>query len=159
VQALDPDLPVWIGPYPLSERLAGTGNYWTTRNEAALLLVFAAIGLLLASVGLYAITAHGVSQRTQEIGIRMAIGATARQILALVLVQGMRPIGTGLVTGLAGSLAVNRLLQSELVQVSPTDPVTYVVTCVVLLACATVGCVTPALRATHVNPVVALRQE
>jgi putative ABC transport system permease protein len=159
VQSLDPDLPVWIGPYPLSERLAGTGTYWSTRQEAALLLVFALVGLLLASVGLYAVIAHSVSLRTQEIGIRMAIGATAREILALVLTQGIRPMSIGLITGLAASYAVNRLLQSELVQVSATDPLTYIVTCIVLVVFGTLGCVIPARRAVRVDPVVALRHE
>ena len=159
IHALDPDVPVWIGPYSLSERLAGTGNYWNTRNEAALLLVFAVIGLFLASVGLYAIVAHAVSRRTQEIGIRMAIGATAREILALVLMQGLRPIAAGLGIGLAGAVAANRLLQSELVRVSPTDPLTYVVASAVLVLFAVVGCLIPARRATRVNPVVALRHQ
>ena len=86
-----------------------------------LFLLLAAIALVLACVGLYAVVAHSVSERTQEIGIRMAMGATARQILTVVFQAGILQLGTGLAIGLVGSLAVNRLLQAELVQVSPGD--------------------------------------
>ena len=155
----DPDLPVWIGPYPLTERLEGTGAYWNTRNEAALLFVFAATGLLLASIGLFASVAHWVSRRTREIGIRMAIGATSRDILGLVVGQGVRPVLAGLGAGIGMSFVVTRLLASELVQVSPVNPLTYVVTGIVLLAFAMLGCIVPARRAMRVDPVVALRDE
>ena len=90
-------------------------------------MIFAAIALLLASVGLYAVIAHSVSQRTQEIGIRIAMGATARDILELVFKQGMRPVGIGLTIGLAAALAVTPLLKTQLVGVSPADPITLVV--------------------------------
>ena len=89
VQALDSDLPVY-GPFVLTERLE---RFWDSRFYGALFLIFAAIALLLASIGLYTVVAHSVSQRTQEIGIRMAVGATARDILKLVFVQGMLPLG------------------------------------------------------------------
>ena len=85
-------------------------RFWDSRFYGALFLIFAAIALLLASIGLYTVIAHSVSQRTQEIGIRMAIGATARDILTLVFRQGMLPVGIGLAIGLAASFAVNRLL-------------------------------------------------
>ena len=153
------DLPIWIGPYTLDERLAGTGNYWSIRNDAALFVVFAAIALLLASIGLYAVVAHSVSQRTQEIGIRIAIGATARDVLALVLAQGLLPMGIGLAVGLAASLAVTPILKSQLVRVSPVDPLTLVVASAVLVLSATLGCLIPARRAVRVDPVVALRHE
>ena len=106
----------------------------------SLFLIFAAIALLLASIGLYTVVAHSVSQRTQEIGIRMAIGATARDILKLVFMQGMLPLAIGLTIGLAASLAVNRVLKSKLVQVSPYDPITLVVASAVLILSATLGC-------------------
>ena len=159
IRTIDPDLPIWIGPYRLDERLAGTGHYWSIRNDAALFVVFAAIALLLASVGLYAVVAHAVSQRTQEIGIRIAIGATTRDVLALVLAQGMLPMGIGLAIGLAASLAVTPILKSQLVRVSPVDPLTLAVASAVLVLSATLGCVIPARRATRVDPVVALRHE
>ena len=159
VQALDPTLPIWLGPFTLDERLAGMGNYWRVGNDAALFILFAAIGLLLASLGVYAVVAHSVSQRAQEIGIRIAIGATARDILALVLARGMLPLGIGLTIGLAAALAVNRVLISTLVQVSPADPVTMIVAAATLILAALLGCLIPARRAMRVDPVVALRHD
>jgi hypothetical protein len=159
IQTIDADLPIWIGPFTLDERLAGMGNYWSIRNDAALFVLFAAIALLLASIGLYAVVAHSVSQRTQEIGVRIAIGATARDILSLVLAQGLLPLGIGLTIGLAASLVVTPILKSQLVRVSPADPISLVVTCAVLVLSATLGCWIPARRAMGVDPVVALRHE
>jgi putative ABC transport system permease protein len=155
VHTLDPDLPIY-GPFPLTERLE---RYWDSRFYGFLFLIFAAIALLLASIGLYTVIAHSVSERTQEIGIRMAIGATARDIRKLVLMQGVLPLGIGLAIGLAASLAVNRLLKSELVQVSPADPITLVTASAVLVFSATLGCLIPLRRAMRVDPVVALRHE
>jgi putative ABC transport system permease protein len=155
VLALDSDLPVF-GPFVLTERLE---MFWDSRFYGALFLIFAAIALLLASIGLYTVIAHSLSQRTQEIGIRMAIGATARDILKLVFVQGMIPLGIGLAIGLAASLAVNRVLESMLVQISPSDPVTLAVASAALIFSGALGCWIPARRAMRVDPVVALRNE
>jgi putative ABC transport system permease protein len=159
IQSLDSTLPIWLGPFTLDERLAGMGNYWRIGNDAALFVLFAAIGLLLASLGVYAIVAHSVSQRAREIGIRIAIGATARDILGLVLARGMLPLGIGLTIGLAAALAVNRVLISALVHVSPADPVTLAVAAATLIAAAMLGCLIPARRAIRMDPVVALRHE
>lgn len=155
-QAIDPDLAISYF-MPLTERLAWT--YAFNGSIAALFLIFAAIAFLLASVGLYAVIAHSMSRRTQEIGVRMALGATSRDILKLVFKQGMLPVGIGLATGIAASFAVNRLLRAELVQVSPRDPITLVLAPAVLLLSATLGCLIPARRAMRVDPVVALRYE
>jgi putative ABC transport system permease protein len=155
VHGLDSDLPMY-GPLPLAASLE---RYWDSEFYGALFLIFAAIALLLASIGLYTVIAHAVSQRTQEIGIRLAIGATARDILKLVFVQGMIPLGIGLTIGLAASLAVNRVLESMLVRVSPADPVTLVAVSAVLIFSAALGCWIPARRAMRVDPVVALRHE
>jgi putative ABC transport system permease protein len=155
VQALDSDLPMY-GPFPLAVRME---RYWDSEFYGALFLIFAAIALLLASIGLYTVIAHAVRQRTQEIGIRLAIGATSQDILKLVFVQGMIPLGVGLMIGLAASLAVNRVLQSMLVRVSPADPVTLVAVSAVLIFSAALGCWIPARRAMRVDPVVALRHE
>ena len=106
---------------------------------AALFTIFAVIALLLASTGLYAVIAHAVSQRAQEIGIRMAIGATTRDILELVFMQGMLPLGIGLTIGLPASYVVNRALQAELVRVSPIDPITLVVASATLIVAAALG--------------------
>jgi putative ABC transport system permease protein len=145
------------GPKPLTESLAF--NHWSNGVNAALFLIFAAIALLLASVGLYAVIAHSVGQRTQEMGVRTALGATARDILKLVFLEGMLPVGIGLTIGLAASLAVNQVLKSQLVQVSPTDPITLIVASASLIFSATLGCLIPARRAMRVDPVVALRHE
>ncbi len=122
-------------------------------------LIFALIALLLASVGLYAVIAHSVSQRTQEIGVRMAIGATAQDIRRLAIKQGLLPVVIGLATGLTASFAVNRVLEAHLVGVSSADPLTLVVVSTVLVLSAALGCWIPARRATCVDPVVALRHE
>jgi predicted permease len=161
VQAIDADLLVGPGgdalASSLDERLKN--NYWSNSVNGLLFLIFAAIALLLASVGLYAVVAHAVSQRTLEIGIRTAMGATARDILTLVFGQGMLLVGIGLTIGLPVALAVTPVLKSQLVSVSPADPVTFVVASAVLVLSATLGCWIPARRAMGVDPVVALRHE
>jgi putative ABC transport system permease protein len=133
-------------------------NYQFKAFTTTLFMIFAAIALLLASIGLHAVIAYSVSRRTQEMGIRLAIGATAGDILALVMRQGMRPFGAGLAVGLAGSLGINGLLQSQLVQVSPGDPLTYAIATVVLVVSAALGCWIPARRAMRLDPLAALRQ-
>jgi predicted permease len=155
VQALDPDLPVY-GPFILADRLE---RYWDSRFYGALFLVFAAMALLLASFGLYTVVAHAVSRRTQEIGIRMAVGATGRDILRLVFRQGMMPLAVGLGIGLAASFAVNQVLKTVLVGVSPSDPLALAVASGVLALAAALGCWIPALRAMRVDPAMALRHE
>ncbi len=156
VQAMDFDLPMF-GPFTLAERLEA--NYWSRGLYGVLFLVFAGIALLLASIGLYAVVAHSVSQRIQEIGIRMAMGAKAHDILKLVLRRGILPSGIGLMIGLAASFAVNRVLKAELVQVSPSDPITLAAVSAALAVAAILGCLIPARRATRVDPVVALRHD
>jgi predicted permease len=156
VQQIDSDLPV-LGPRTLDERLEM--NYWSKGLYGVLFLILAAVALLLASVGLYAVTAHSVTGRTQEMGIRMAIGATARDVRRLVVVQGMRPVGIGLVLGLAASRGVNRALKSLLVQVSPDDPTALAVASAILILAALLGCLIPARRAMRVDPVIALRHD
>ena len=121
--------------------------------------IFALIALLLAAIGLMAVMAHSVSQRTKEIGVRMAIGAASRDIRRLIVREGMQPVALGLIVGLAASMAVNRLLQSQLVGVSPYDPVTLAATPAVLILVALAACHVPSRRALQVDPVVALRHE
>ena len=155
IQAIDPGLPLY-GPMSIEGRME---RFWDSRFYGSLFLIFAGIALLLASIGLYTVIAHSVSQGTQEIGVRMAIGGTPRDILKLVFRQGMLPLAIGLTVGLAASFAVNRLLTSVLVQVSPADPITLVVASAVLILAGTLGCLIPARRAMRVDPVVALRNE
>jgi putative ABC transport system permease protein len=121
--------------------------------------VFAGIALLLSAVGLVAVIAHSVSQRTKEIGVRMAIGAAARDIRGMVIREGMWPVTIGVLAGLAASLAVNRVLQSQLVGVSPYDPITMTAAPLLLCGVALLACSIPARRAMRVDPVIALRHE
>ena len=155
VRALDPDLPMY-GPLTLRDRLE---FYWDSRFYGMLFLVFAAIALLMASIGLYTVMAHAVTRRTAEIGIRMAVGATARDVFRLVFRQGMLPLVFGLTIGLPVSMAVNRILKAALIEVSPADPLTLAAASAVLIFSAALGCWIPARRAMRVDPVVALRCE
>jgi predicted permease len=119
--------------------------------------IFAGVALVLASVGLYAVVAHSVSQRTREIGVRMALGGTRRDIIALVFAQGMRRIAIGLAVGLPLGFAVTFALRAALFGVAPGDPVTLVAAALVLILAGVLGCALPARRAIRVDPIVALR--
>ena len=121
--------------------------------------IFAAVALLLSGIGLYAVIASSVNQRTKEIGVRMAIGAASRHIRTLVFSEGLRPVMIGLLAGLTISLAVNRILQSQLVGVSPYDPATLASAPAVLMLVALVACYIPSRRALRIEPAVALRQD
>jgi predicted lysophospholipase L1 biosynthesis ABC-type transport system permease subunit len=124
-----------------------------------LFTIFAAIALVLASVGLYAVMAHAVGRRAQEIGIRVAMGARREDILALVFSQSMRQVAMGLAAGLPLAFAVTRVLQGVLVGVSPGDPLTLLSVLIVLGVAGLLGCGVPAVRALHVDPLIALRSE
>src|SRR5688500_6331790 len=121
--------------------------------------VFAATALLLAAAGLYAVIAYLVSQRTREIGIRLALGATPRHILRLMMGQGIKLTLIGVAIGLVGAIAVTRLMRSLLFAVAPTDLMTFGISSVVLVVVALLACLIPARRATKVDPLVALRYE
>ena len=121
IQELDANLPIWLGPFSLSDRIDDGAR--ATTQFVVLFGLFAAVALLLTAVGLYAVVAHSVGQRTREIGIRMTIGATRRAVMGLVFAQGMVPVVTGLGIGLLGAIAINRLLSAQLVGVSAADPV------------------------------------
>ncbi len=129
------------------------------RFSAILMGSFAAIGLLLAVVGLYGIMAYSVGQRTGEIGLRMALGARAGDVLRLVLGHELSLIGAGLITGLLGAYAITRVLSAALYQISPTDQFTFAAVAVLLTASALLACYLPARTAIRVDPVVALRHE
>ena len=129
------------------------------RFSLLLMLIFAGVALLLAAVGIYGVMSYTVAQRTQEIGIRVALGATPANVLAMVVGDGMRLVAAGLALGLLGALAVTRLVSSMLYGVSATDVVTYAAIAVVLGAVALVATVIPARRATRVDPMLALRAD
>jgi putative ABC transport system permease protein len=132
---------------------------WASRMGAALLGLFGVLALVLASVGIYGVLSYSVTQRTSEIGIRMALGAQSRQVLKLVLRQGMLLAGVGVLAGVAIALPVTSFASSLLYGVSPSDPLTYIVIAAVLLAVALLACYVPARRATRIDPLVALRFE
>jgi predicted permease len=132
---------------------------WPWRIYGSMFSIFAAIALLLASVGLYAVIAHSVSQRTQEIGVRMALGASREAILRMVLLQGFRQFLIGLAAGLVTSFGLTQILDDLLISVQPLDPLTFLSVALVLALAAVLGCAIPAGRAMRVDPIVALRYE
>jgi putative ABC transport system permease protein len=156
LRQIDADLPLF-NIRTMDEILAQRN--WPYRIFGTLFGAFAVIALLISSVGIYASTAHGVGQRTQELGIRMALGAGRRDILWLVLRQGIWRIAIGLVIGVLAAFGVSRVLVSVLVNTTATDPTTFISICLLLTAVTLLACVVPARRATRLDPVDALRTE
>jgi putative ABC transport system permease protein len=163
VQTIDPDVPLSaFGTLDASfafDRDFMDAEHSELGKHAKVAPVFAAVALLLSAVGLVAVISHSVGQRTKEIGVRMAIGAAARDISGMVLREGLRPVVIGTIAGLVGSAGVNRVLQSQLIGVSPYDPLTIFAATAILMAVALAACRLPARRAVRVDPVVALRHE
>jgi len=156
VMRLDPALPV--SNLKTVERMI---HETTSPNRimAAMMGVFAGIALLLAGVGLYAVLAMAVSQRTHEIGVRLALGARSRDILRLITRQGLKLTLAGLALGMAGAFALTRVMEPLLYGVSPTDPLTFILISLSLASVALLACWIPARRATKVDPMIALRCE
>jgi len=156
VSRIDPDLPFYY-PETLEQRVAE--SLVSRRTPMLLLVVFAGVALILAAVGIYGVLAYSVTQRTRELGIRVALGGSPQQVFRLVVSQGLRVLGLGLVIGLAGSLLLVRLIQTLLYGVQPTDPVVLTAVVLTLAACGIGACLLPARRATRIDPVVALNTE
>ena len=156
IAGMDPNLPVFgvqtlretVGSSAIQQRMAGS-----------MMGAFGLLALALASVGIYGVLAYAVSQRTHEIGIRMALGAGRGDVLKLVLRQGLLLISIGTIIGVAGAFGLTRLTSSLLFGVSPTDPVTYLGAAALLIGVSLLACYFPAWRATKVDPMVALRYE
>jgi predicted permease len=155
IAALDPTLPVTIET--MSERVGHLRQ--RPAFNATLLGIFAAVGLLLAAIGVYGLLAFLVAERTAEFGVRMALGGTSRNILPLVLGKGMTLVGAGALVGLLASLAATRLLRSLLFEVAATDTATFAAVVLALGAAALLAAYVPARRAMRVDPAVALRHE
>jgi len=156
VQALDPQLPLFR---VTTLRTALSNTLQQPRFQATLLGGFAAIALLLASIGIYGVTSHAVSQRTQEVGIRMAMGAQRSTVRALMLRQHVTPALAGVAIGLAGAFGLSRFLASLLYGIRAVDPLTYAAVTLALIAVAVAACWIPASRAMRVDPLVALRAD
>jgi putative ABC transport system permease protein len=156
VRSVDPDMPVF-GIQTMEEVMA---NAVVQRRFAMVLLgMFALIALALSSVGIYGVIAYSVGQRTHEIGVRMALGASSRNVLQLIMLQGVKLTLLGVAVGIAGALAVTRFLAFLLFGITATDPITFAGITLLLLIVALAACYVPARRAMKVDPIIALRHE
>ncbi len=155
VQSLEPNLPL---PELRTVAEAVSSSLFAARMAARLLAAFGALALLLAAIGVYSVISYGVSQRTREIGVRMALGAGSSDVQGLVLRQGLRPVAIGVGVGLVLAAVAGRFLESFLYGVRGHDPLTFVAVPVVLAAVGFLACLLPARRATMLDPLSALRQ-
>src|SRR6185503_9241683 len=156
VLSIDPDQP--LADVRTMEQWLGTAVA-APRYRTALLGLFALLALVLASTGIYGVMCYSVAQRTHEIGVRMALGARQLDVLKLVVRQGMLLTLVGVILGLTGAFALTRVMQSLLFGVTAKDPFTFAVVAALLSAVAFIACLVPALRATRVDPLIALRYE
>jgi hypothetical protein len=156
VRALDPELPVF-NISTVQEALSV--NRWPQRVFGSMFAIFALIALLLATVGLYAVTAYAVSRRTREIGVRVALGADARQVWWAVTGPTLRQLALGLLMGLVGAAAVATVLPAMVAGTRGANPLTLIGVAILLLVIGISACVIPGLRATRLDPIAALRSE
>jgi putative ABC transport system permease protein len=156
VQAIDPDQPVFT-IQTLDQVIAQ--DRWPFRVFGTMFTIFALIALVLSAAGLFGVVAYSVTQRRQEIGVRMALGANGRQVMWLILKRGLSQLVIGLGIGLAAAAASSQLLRSVLVGISPTDPITFATIAMVLSIVSVAACLIPARRAARVGPLVALRTD
>jgi predicted permease len=158
IHDLAPGLPI-TQVQTMAESLQGANGFFFFRFGAQLSAVMGLLALILAVVGIYSVVSYAAVQRTQEIGIRMAMGAAPRDILKMVLRQGLGVVGIGLALGLVISLAGTRVMSSLFIGIRPTDPLTFVIVVLLLTGIALFACWIPAFRATRIDPLVALRYE
>lgn len=154
VHALDPNLAP-LDTVTMQEQVDRMS--YTQRLAVTLLAVFGGLALLLAAIGLYAVMSYAVSQSTRELGLRMALGARAADLLRLVLSRGLALTAGGILLGAVAALGLTRLMESLLYKVSPRDPLAFVSAFLIMIAVALVACFLPAWRATRIDPVRALR--
>ena len=155
VQSIDQDQPVFTVQTVEQNLRQAT---WPYRVFGSLFAIFAVFGLVLSSVGLYAVMAYSVTQRTAEVGLRMALGAEGRQVSWMFLKRGLIQLAIGLSIGLSIAYGVTRVMRTLLVQITPTDPATFAVITVLLSVTAIAACLIPARRATRIDPLIALRE-
>lgn len=156
IHAVDADLPI-TNVRPLTSLV--DDSVAQPRFSMLLLTAFGVFALVLACVGIYGVISYSVAQRTREIGVRVALGASRFNIFGMIMGQGARLAALGIAIGIAAALGVTRMMSSFLYDVRPTDPATFVAVCVILLGVATLACYLPARRATRVDPLVALRHD
>jgi len=157
VRQLDPRLGVDLNLKPMADIVSE--SVARPRFQMALLSAFATIALILAGIGVYGVMAYSVEQRTREIGVRVALGASGGDVVRLVLSQGIAITGAGIALGLAEAAAVTRLLDAMLFGLTPLDPLTFVVAPLTLGVVASIAAYLPARRAAKVDPIVALRSD
>jgi len=158
IQSIEPTMPVYA-VQTMQQALHGTNGLFLFEAGAVLAASLGILGLVLATVGVYGVVSYTASQRTREIGIRMALGAQPSEVLQMVCRQGMIIIGAGLVIGLAAALAIGRVAGSFLMGISGSDPITYTTVTMALALVGITACYLPARRAAMVDPMVALRHE
>jgi ABC-type antimicrobial peptide transport system permease subunit len=152
----DPELPLFdIKTMP--ERLSA--SVLSRRAAMILCLIFAGLALALSAIGIYGVLAYTVAQRTREFGIRVALGAGVRDIIGMVLGKGLQLAGIGLAIGIAGALALTRLMSTLLFEVKPTDPAVFLMVAAALAVVAAIASLIPSLRAVRIRPAAALRHE
>jgi ABC-type antimicrobial peptide transport system permease subunit len=158
IHELAPDVPI-TQVQTMTQSLQGANGFFFFRFGAQITAVMGFLGLILAVVGIYSVVSYAAAQRTQEIGIRIAMGASPRDILKMVLRQGLGVVGIGLALGLVIALAGTRLMSGLIVGIKPSDPLTFTVVVLLLTGIALFACWIPARRATRIDPLVALRHE
>jgi putative ABC transport system permease protein len=158
VRELDPNIPVTEFD-TMESIIANSTTVSSSRMVTRSLGLFAGVALLLATVGLYGVLAHYVSQRSHEIGVRVALGAQGANVLKMILMRGLILVGIGLVLGIAGAVGGVRFLEQQLYGVGQTDPITFVSVSAFFIIVASLACLLPAWRATRVDPIIALQAE
>jgi len=156
VHEIDPEIPV-TDVLSMEEYIGN--SLWQQQMSMLLLAAFAGLALLLASVGIYSVLSYAVRRRLQEIGIRMALGAQARDVLRMILGQGAKLAAIGIGIGGVAALALTHLMRTQLFGITATDPLTFATVAILLMLVAMAACYLPARRATKVDPMVALRYE